>query len=390
MKNQHNHHGSVLAGEDQPVSFAELFFDIVFVFAITQVVHLLHGKFDVLHVGQAVLVFWLVWWAWTQYTWALNAANTVHRGIQVSILVATAIAFFMAVNLPEAFGDSSLWFAGAYVLVRSIGLIVYLWVTWPDQRMREAVRMFAVLSIAGLIAALIGGMVQGPLQYVLWTLTIALDVMAATIGGRHESWNLHPRHFSERHGLFVIIALGETLIIAASAVASDYNKPFILTVTLLAIGITCALWWIYFFRAKERLEHNMARRTGGARSSLARDVYSLLHFPLLIGLIIYSFALEEALKHPDEVMTEAARLALAVGILVFSAGIAITHWRATGELLKGRILISLLIAGTTYFAGGLHTYWIMAIAFAGLIGLCIFEEIFCPFDHASDSGVSIE
>jgi low temperature requirement protein LtrA len=390
MKDQHLQVRSVLAGGDQPVSFAELFFDLVFVFAITQVVHLIHGKFDVVHVGQAVLVFWLVWWAWTQYTWALNAANTLHRGIQVAILVATAIAFFMAVSVPEAFGESSLWFAGAYVLVRSIGLVLYLWVTWPDKRMREAVKLFAGLSVTGLIAALIGGMVDGPLQYFLWTLTIALDVMAATIGGRHESWNLHAKHFSERHGLFVIIALGETLIIAAGAVTSDYDKPFMLPVTFLAIAITCALWWIYFYRAKERLEHNMAIRTGSARSRLARDVYSLLHFPLLCGLIIYSYAIEEALKHPDEVMTVAARLALSVGVLVFSIGIALTHWRATGQFLKGRVLITLIIAATTYFAGGLHTYWIMAIAFTGLVFLCVWEEIFCPFDHGHDSGVNVE
>jgi low temperature requirement protein LtrA len=390
MELQSRHKHTVLANRDQPVSFAELFFDLVFVFAITQVVHLIHGSFDLVHIARAVLVFWMVWWAWTQYSWALNAGNTLHRGLQLMILIATAIAFFMAVSVPEAFGDHAMWFAGAYVLVRSIGLAVYFWVTWTDESMQQAVKVFAGLSITGLIAALIGGIVDGPMQYALWTLTIALDVMAANLAGRSGSWNLHPRHFSERHGLFVIIALGETLIIAASAVTEDYDKPFLLTVTLLAIGITCALWWIYFFRAKERLEHNLAVRTGAERSKLARDAYSLLHFPLLCGLIIYSYALSEAMLHPGEIMTEAARLALAVGIFVFSIGIAITHFRATGEFLKGRLLVTTVICSATYFAGGLPTYWTMAIALAGLIFLCVWEEIFCPFHDVPDHGIDIE
>jgi low temperature requirement protein LtrA len=149
-------HTSVLAGTDQPVSFAELFFDLVFVFAITQVVHLIHGSFDLVHVGRAILVFWLVWWAWTQFTWALNAADTRNRLVQLGTLLATAIAFFMAVSVPESFGKSAFWFAIAYAGGRIIGLVIYLWVTWANPGMRSAVRMFAVLSLAGIIAVLEG------------------------------------------------------------------------------------------------------------------------------------------------------------------------------------------------------------------------------------------
>ena len=93
---------SILATGDQPVSFVELFFDLVFVYAITQVVHLMHGYFDWVHVGKAILVFWLVWWAWTQFTWALNAADTKNHLVQLGTLAATAIAFFMAVSVPES------------------------------------------------------------------------------------------------------------------------------------------------------------------------------------------------------------------------------------------------------------------------------------------------
>ncbi len=162
------------------------------------------------------------------------------------------------------------------------------------------------------------------LLYWFWGLAIALDVMAALLGGSNEAWNLHPRHFSERHGLFVIIALGETLIVAASAVTEEYWDGYLLLVSLLSVGITCCLWWIYFFRVKDKLERAIADRKGAHRSTVARDTFSLLHFPLLCGLIIYAFAIEEAMLHPDEVMSEAARIALSLGIFIFSTGIVLT------------------------------------------------------------------
>ncbi|MDQ3018073.1 MAG: low temperature requirement protein A [Bacteroidota bacterium] len=381
---------SILADGDHPVSFAELFFDLVFVFAITQVVHLIHGSFDLVHVGRAILVFWLVWWAWTQFSWALNAADTRNRLVQLGTLLATAIAFFMAVSVPESFGKSALWFATAYVGGRSIGLIIYLWITWANPSMRSAVRLFASLSLAGLLAVMVGGYLGGNIQYWCWGLAISFDVIAAIAAGGSESWNLHPGHFSERHGLFVLIALGETLIIAASAVTEEYWNGYLLLVSLLSGGLTCCLWWIYFFRAKEKLEHAMASKRGGERSQLARDVYSLLHFPLLCGLIIYAYAIEEAMLHSVGAMTLAARTALSLGILIFSFGIVLTNIRATGKLLTGRTIMTMCTAAAVYFFGNLQTWQSLAIALVGLLLVCVWEEI-APLDSVEHvEGVRIE
>ncbi len=379
-----------MAGADQPVSFAELFFDLVFVFAITQVVHLIHGSFDLVHVGRAILVFWLVWWAWTQFSWALNAADTRNRLVQLGTLLATAIAFFMAVSVPESFGKSSLWFAIAYAAGRSIGLIIYLWVTWANPGMRSAVRTFGSLSLAGLLTVLLGGYLGGNIQYWFWGLAITFDVIAAIVAGGSESWSLHPRHFSERHGLFVIIALGETLIIAASAVTEEYWNGYLLLVSLLSVGLTCCLWWLYFFRAKEKLEHAMASKTGGERSALGRDVYSLLHFPLLCGLIIYAYAIEDAMLHPDGAMTETTRIALALGILIFSSGIVITNLRATGKILFPRTIITLITAAAVYFINEIQTWNSLLIALIGLIVICVWEEIAPVETEEHSAGMTIE
>ncbi|MCH8246992.1 MAG: low temperature requirement protein A [Bacteroidetes bacterium] len=128
---------SIVSPEDQTVTFVELFFDLVFVFSVTQVVSFFHHGVSWSTAGSAVLVFWLVWWAWTQFTWALNAANTDHQHIQIAMLLATAIAFFMAIAVPDAFGNKALWFAIPYVMVRLVGLHVYTKVTVTNEKQHE-------------------------------------------------------------------------------------------------------------------------------------------------------------------------------------------------------------------------------------------------------------
>jgi low temperature requirement protein LtrA len=227
---------SIASPEDQNVTFVELFFDLVFVFSVTQVVGLLHEGITWTIIGQAILVFWLVWWAWTQFTWALNAADTTHSLVEFGTLVATAVAFMMAVALPDAFHGRALWFALTYVLVRLIGLLIYIWVSWADPSQRAAVQQFFLVSLGGLVAVLIGGFTTGLGQYVLWGLAILLDVIAALSGSRAEGWNLHPDHFGERHGLFVIIALGESLIVAAAGVTGAVWDPELVAVAVLMIN----------------------------------------------------------------------------------------------------------------------------------------------------------
>lgn len=361
---------AVLAKADQSVSFAELFFDLVFVYAITQVVHLMHGEFDWVHIGRSIIVFWLVWWAWTQFTWALNAANTLHPFVLISSLAATALAFFMAVSLPQAFSGGALYFAGAYIAVRFIGLLIYFWVTWQHEGMRQAVKMFSLFSIGGLIAVLLGGILGGIWSYWFWGMAILLDVIAATLGARSDAWNLYPKHFSERHGLFVIIALGETLIIAASGVTEEFTDMALLSVSFLSIGITCCLWWLYFYCTKDDLEHAMVRKKGAERSSLARDVFSLIHFPILCGLIIYAFAIEQAMHHPKGAMAESERVALTLGVTIFGLMLEWARWRATGKV-RMLLPISVIILSTLiFFLNELHTVASMGIMLGGLLVIC--------------------
>ena len=365
---------TITSPEDQKVTFVELFFDLVFVFSVTQVVGLFHDGIDWTSVGQAVLVFWLVWWAWTQFTWALNAADTTHQLVELGALVATAVAFFMAVALPDAFHGRAAWFAVTYVLVRVIGLTLYAWVASSNRGQRAAVRTFGIVSIGGLVAVLIGGFVGGALQYWFWGLAIVLDIIAAAIGGQVTGWNLHPEHFGERHGLFVIIALGETLIVAAGGAADVPWTGDLIAVALLTVAVTCGLWWSYFLQAKPALDHALASYSGARQPMMARDVFSLLHFPMLCGVIAYAAAIEEAVAHPGEALPLEARIALAVGLVLFVGGMAVAMWRATGRPLLPRAILSIGTAIAVVAVTGLTSWLTLAIALFGIVAISIVEQ----------------
>lgn len=365
----------IASPEDQTVTFVELFFDLVFVFSVTQVVVLFHHEFNWVGAGQSLLAFWLVWWAWTQFTWALNAANTAHPAIEFATLGATAVAFFMTVALPGAFHGHALAFAIPYVLVRVIGLSIYAAAAWQDPRQRDAVKLFAVVSVGGLAAVLAGGIAGGAMQYWLWGLAILLDIIAAGVGARHEGWNLHPEHFGERHGLFVIIALGETLIIAAGGLTDATWSPDLVVAAILAVVTSCGLWWTYFPKCKPTLEHAMNSRKGSAQSKLARDVYSLIHFPMLCGVIAYAAAIEVIMEHPAAPLDFSGRLALAVGVLFFVGGMAAAMWRATCGRLAPRVIVTAGAAGLVLAAGDVPSTVTLAIACTGVVAVAAVEQL---------------
>ena len=365
---------SIASPEDQKVTFVELFFDLVFVFSVTQVVKLLHDGFDWIAVGQAILIFWLAWWAWSQFTWTLNAADTTNPIVQISVLAATGVAFFMAVAVPQAFGEGSLWFAATYVVVRVIGMTLYYLLAMENPALKAPLRTWIVTSSGGLIAVLIGGYVGGSAQYWLWGLAILLDLIAARVRTQSQEWNLYPAHFAERHGLFVIIALGETLIIGASGFSDTELTNELLVVAVLVVAITGGLWWTYFPRAMPALEHALASSEGTEQSNIARDSYSFVHFLMLAGVVAYAAAIREGIAHATSTLAPSATVALALGMALFVGGMAAALWRATGIVPRGRVAV-VLIAGVVIIAAtGSSVILVLGVALIATIAIALIER----------------
>jgi low temperature requirement protein LtrA len=280
----------------------------------------------------------------------------------------------MAVAVPGAFGERAAWFAVPYVLIRVIGLVLHkrvAAVAHPSQH--AAVRTFATVSSGGLVAVLAGAFAGGDAQYLLWGMAIFLDVIAAAVGGQSEGWNLHPDHFGERHGLFVIIALGESLIVAAGGVASGAWTGELLAVGVLAVAVTCAFWWSYFPRAKPLLDGALEKQRGAQQSMLARDAYSLLHFPMLCGVIAFAVAVDESIAHPSEPLALEARIALGTSVALFLGGMAAAIRRATGRWPVFRMVAAAATA-LAVFMGGAVPLVSMSIAFLGIALVAAMEH----------------
>jgi low temperature requirement protein LtrA len=364
------------AAGPQPVMFVELFFDLVFVFAVTQVTILTAHHLTSDGILRSLLLFWLIWWAWTQFTWTLNPADTTHGAVRVITLVATGAAFIMATAVPRAFEEDALWFAVPYVVVRLLGLALQLKVDndGPDVDTHGA-RVWASLSAVGLVLVIAGAVADPTLRVWLWVLVIGADLVAATFAGQtQEESDLDPAHFSERHGLFVIIALGESLIVAGTAMAAEERTGPLVAVAALAVVVACLMWWTYFGWLKEALEHGSSHVSATERGPVSRDVYSLSHFPLVCGIIGFAVAIEEIVLHPDEPAPAAVVAALGVGVALYVGFSAVAYWRLYHRILVTRVVALVGMAGLLVLVAPLAPVWPLAVVVAALTVLVLVER----------------
>jgi len=366
--------GSIRAQGGQPVAFVELFFDLVFVFAITQLTVLTAHDLTPEGILRSILLGWLIWWAWTQFTWTLNPADTTHPTVRIITLAATAVALVMSASVQRAFGDDALWFALPYVVVRILGLGLQVLVDL--ERVGEShagVVRWASFSSIGLVLVLIGGSVDPSVRPWVWLLAIVADLVAAVAAGRNTIWDLDAGHLSERHGLFVIIAIGESLIIAGTAVANDERSFALASAAVAAILVAALLWWTYFGWLKEALEEGYAAAPPERNGPLARDAFSLAHFPLIAGIVGFAVALEEIGAHPDEPASPAVIASLGLGVTLFVASSALALRLCGGPVLIARLVfLAVMLVGLALVAP-LAPVWPLLVVAMALLGIVLVE-----------------
>jgi low temperature requirement protein LtrA len=367
--------GGFRATTAQAVTFVELFFDLVFVFAVTQLTALTAHELTPGGILRSILLGWLIWWAWTQFTWTLNPADTTHPTVRVITLAATAVALVMSASVQRAFAEDALWFALPYVVVRVLGL--GLQVRVELERVGEdhaGVVRWVSFSAIGLVLVLAGAVADPAIRPWIWLLAIVADVVAAAMAGRANTiWDLNPSHISERHGLFVIIAIGESLIIAGTAVAGVERSVQLASTAVAAILVAALLWWTYFGWLKEALEHAYASAPPERNANLARDAFSLAHFPLIGGIVGFAVALEGIGAHPDEPVSLAVLAALAVGVTLFVGSSALSLRLCGGPLLKPRLGILALMLIALVFVAPLAPVWPLLVVAVALFGIVLIE-----------------
>jgi low temperature requirement protein LtrA len=261
-----------------------------------------------------------------------------------------------------------LWFALPYLVVRALGLGLQVRVDLEHPGSdHEGVRRWATLSVIGLALVLAGALVDTPLRNWLWVGAIAADLVAANLAGKATAWDLSPAHVAERHGLFVIIAIGESLIVAGAAVAADERTTALVSVAGAALVVAALLWWTYFGWLKDALEHRLAAVSVDRLGPLTRDAYSVSHFPLVCGIIGFAAAVEEIVAHPEEPASAAVVASLGVGVALFVGFAAVSWWRLSGRVLVPRLMLLAVMGVLLALVAPLAPVWPLATVAAVLV-----------------------
>jgi low temperature requirement protein LtrA len=325
-----------VAEEERKTSYLELFFDLVFVFAFTQVTALILEDTSVRGFARAALVLAMVWWAWSAYAWMTNAIDVENAVTRLIIFAAMIAGFFMALAVPNAFRNEAAWFAVAYFVVRVLNSALYSWGVRGDPGNLRATFRLAPWFLTAAAVALVGGFVDADYRAWVWLASLVIDVVGTLTVARAE-WHVSPSHFAERFALIVIIALGESIVAIGVATAGETrNATYAMSVVVAFAGVA-ALWWAYFDFTAIAAERALRRASPGARARLARDVFTYFHYPVVLGIIFYAVAAKKALAHPLDPLSTAGRWALGLGFALFLCGFALMRFRVVRRVAWERL-----------------------------------------------------
>jgi low temperature requirement protein LtrA len=292
--------------EAATVTPLELFFDLVFVFALTQVTAFMADELSWHGILRGALVMMLLWWAWTGYAWLASVASAEERPIKLVLLTGMAAMFVLALCIPEAFDDLPGGLTGpvvlaiCYLLFRVMHFVMFLIIAREDAGLRSQLLRFAPSVFISSMVLLVASQFEGWLQTGLWMLALVADYLGTALAG-FSGWRLPaPGHFSERHGLIIIVALGESFVAIGVGVAQEPISWVIVIASVLGLILASALWWAYFDVSALLGEHALATEPVETRARLARNAYSFAHLPLVLGIVLVAFGLKEVLLYVSD------------------------------------------------------------------------------------------
>ncbi len=333
---------AVLRDGDQ-VTALELFFDLVFVLAITQCTALMAHDPTWTGLLQGCLVLGMLWWAWVGYAWLTSVVDPEEGIVRLAIFAAMAALLVVSLCVPEAFGELGLTFAVAYGLVRSGQLALFLVAAREAPALRHSVWIGLLPSTALSVGLLVtASQVDGDAQLALWGAALAFDMLGPYLFGS-EGWRLAPHHFAERHGLIVIIALGES-IVAIGIGAEVGVDAGVITAAVLGTALAATMWWAYFdvvaLVAERRLS---AAPVGKEQNEIARDSYSLLHFPMVGGVVLIALGLKKTIGKVDEPLSQVTAFALVGGVAIYLLAHVGFRLRNVRTLNRQRLIVAVVL-----------------------------------------------
>lgn len=335
------HRIAKVRGEEARVTPLELFFDLVFVLAITQVTALMSHQPTWAGLAKGVLVMALMWWSWVGYAWLTSVVDPEEGGVRFAMLGAMGGLIVVALCVPESFDDRALLFAVAYMLVRLLQVVLLLLSDPDDANLRRATLTGLLPSTLLASALIIGGtFLSTEGQAALWALAIIIDYAGPFLFGQ-DGWKIVPGHFAERHGLILIIALGESIVaIGVGAEGLEIGAGEVLA-AVGGVAIAGALWWLYFdvvaLVAERRLSH---AAPGREQNGIARDSYSYLHLPMVMGIVLAALGLKKTLAHVEDPLKLVPAVALMGGLALYLLAHVAFRWRNVHRFSTQRVVVA--------------------------------------------------
>jgi low temperature requirement protein LtrA len=360
---------------DRRVTPLELFFDLVFVFALTQVTGFLadHLTWIGMLEGAALLV--VLWWAWGAYSWLTNAVPA-EEVIPARLVILTSMAAMLVASLavPDAFGEYGVLFGLAYFVVRVLHVALFVLATGNTPESQQAMLRLAPGFLAAPVLLIVAGFADGLAQGALWAVALAIDLGVSFVRGV-SGFRVHAGHFVERYGLIVIIALGESIVAIGVGASGLKIGAGVVAAAVLGVALAAALWWAYFDLVMLVAERRLSAAKGAERARMARDAYSYLHLPMVAGIIFVALGVKQTLAHVGDPLGTIPAVALCGGVSLYFLGHNAFRLREVGSVSVPRLVVTVLCCALIPAAVSIPSLITLAILAGLLCALAAFETI---------------
>ncbi len=365
---------SAVMREDERVTPLELFFDLVFVLALTQCTTLIVHTPTWGGVLRGLLVLGMLWWSWVGYAWLTSVIDPEEGTVRIVFFVSMAAFLVAAICVPHAFGSDALLFACAYAVVRVAHIVLFMIASRDDEALRSSVLGLAVSTAIGAGLLFAAAAASGDLRVAIWASALLLDTGGPFLFGQ-DGWKLVPGHFAERHGAVLIIALGES-VVALGVGAHEALGVGVVAAAVLGILIAATLWWVYFDVTAIVARRRLAKAAPGReRNGIARDSYSYLHFPMIAGIALLAVGLKTALAHVDSSLATVPAVALLGGTALYLLAHVAFRLRNMHTLSVRRLVCAVVLLALIPLHGSVSALAMLGILAGLLTALIAYEAI---------------
>ncbi len=360
--------------DKETVTPLELFFDLVFVLALTQCTALMADDPSWEGLARGLLILGVLWWSWVGYAWLTSVVDPEEGVVRLAMFGAMAALLVAALCVPEAFDDNALRFAVAYGVVRIGQIVLFVVASRDDPNLRSSVIGLAVSTAIGVGILTAASFADGALQGGLWALALVLDMAGPYFFGA-EGWKLVPAHFAERHGLIIIIALGESIVAIGAGASSEVDMGVVLAASL-GTGVAAAMWWLYFDVVALVAERRLSNaKVGREQNEIARDSFSFLHLPMVAGIVLVALGLKKTLEHVDDPLKTIPAVALMGGTALYLLAHVAFRWRNIHRFSTQRLVCALFLLAMVPVAKEIPAVGAVAVALAALSAVIVYEVI---------------